>query len=101
MAVQVKLLGTNDLPLGESRCIKIEGKELALFHTEDGFFVLDNTCPHKGGPLFEGTVSEGKVTCPWHQWHFDLKSGGCVNIPGRRVTVYPLEIKKNELWITL
>jgi nitrite reductase/ring-hydroxylating ferredoxin subunit len=32
-------------------------------------------CPHLEGPLFQGTLSGATVTCPWHQWRFDLRSG--------------------------
>jgi nitrite reductase/ring-hydroxylating ferredoxin subunit len=36
-------------------------------------------CPHLGGPLFQGTLSGATVTCPWHQWRFDLRSGARVD----------------------
>jgi nitrite reductase/ring-hydroxylating ferredoxin subunit len=36
-------------------------------------------CPHLGGPLEEATVEEGVVTCPWHGYRFDVRSGRCVS----------------------
>ncbi len=39
-------------------------------------------CPHLEAPIFEGTVSQGTITCPWHQWRFDLTTGNCLDAPG-------------------
>ena len=37
-------------------------------------------CPHLGGPLFQGTLSGATITCPWHQWRYDLRSGERVDL---------------------
>ncbi len=50
---------------------------------------LDNVCPHRGGPLAEGTIEDGKVICPWHQWEFDLATGAATDGSGS-VAAYPL-----------
>jgi nitrite reductase/ring-hydroxylating ferredoxin subunit len=42
---------------------------------------MENACPHAGGPLDEGTVSDGVVTCPWHGSRFRLSDGACVRGP--------------------
>ncbi len=53
----------------------------AIYQTHDGPRAAEAFCPHLDGPLFEGTGSEGSVTCPWHLWRFDLTSGACVDSP--------------------
>src|SRR5258708_2439962 len=58
------VVSTGDLPPGTSRCFEIAGHRIAVFHTEDGFLAIDDTCPHDGGPLSEGVVNEGCVACP-------------------------------------
>jgi nitrite reductase/ring-hydroxylating ferredoxin subunit len=47
-------------------------------------------CPHLEGPLFQGSVADGCVTCPWHFWRFDLRTGQRVTLlripmPGPRL----------------
>ena len=37
--------------------------------------VLEARCTHRGGPLHEGTVADGCITCPWHDSRFDLETG--------------------------
>lgn len=38
-------------------------------------------CPHMDGPLFEGSIVAGEITCPWHLWSYSLRSGGCTYSP--------------------
>lgn len=100
MPERTKLLAVAELPTGSNRCLATPAGEIALFHTEEGFFALDNQCPHRGGPLSEGPVKDGHVACPWHQWRFNLKSGACPNIPGAKVKSHPVEIIDGEVWLT-
>jgi NAD(P)H-dependent nitrite reductase small subunit len=89
------------IPLGQSRCIELDGTQVAFFHEPAGLFAIDNLCPHRGAPLNDGFVTDGYVTCPWHQWQFQLKDGICRNIPGPRVAAYPVEIRDGAIWIEL
>jgi NAD(P)H-dependent nitrite reductase small subunit len=84
-----------------SRCVQLGEVQVGLFRSPEGLFALDNICPHRGAPLHDGFVSDGQVTCPWHQWQFDLKDGHCRNIPGPRVAVYGVEIRDGTVWINL
>ncbi len=57
-------------------------------------------CPHRLGPLGEGTVKEGVVTCPWHGYRFDLATGqGC---DGRSLGLVPgpeIRVEDGEVWL--
>jgi nitrite reductase (NADH) small subunit len=77
----------------------VEGKSIAVFHQPDGIFAIDNLCPHRGAPLQEGFVSDGVVTCPWHQWQFDLKTGAGISIPGARVKSYPVRVEDGDILV--
>ena len=50
-------------------------KIVALFNVDGQFFALDGVCPHQGGPLGKGDLQGCIVTCPWHGWQFDVRSG--------------------------
>ncbi len=55
---------------------------VALVRRADGLFALGDRCPHAGGPLSEGWLeSDGTVRCPWHERHFDPKTGACTDQP--------------------
>lgn len=66
----------DDIPLRGARVVKTELGCVAVFRTaEDEVFATSDRCPHKGGPLSEGIVHGQKVTCPLHNWVFDLNTG--------------------------
>ena len=48
---------------------------LAIFRFSGNLFAIDGMCAHQGGPLAEGTVAGGCVTCPWHGWQYELATG--------------------------
>ena len=51
----------------------------ALYRIGGEILCAQAFCPHLGGPLFQGTLSGATVTCPWHQWRYDLRSGARVD----------------------
>lgn len=81
--------------------LKLEGKQIALFETEDGLFAINNRCPHEGYPLVEGTMNDGcTLACNWHGWSFNLKTGKALQ--GRDpVRTYPIERRGQDIWVDL
>jgi len=57
--------------------IKHNGQQYAVFDLDGELQVTDARCPHNGGPLAGGVVRDGAVTCPWHRYCFDLRTGEC------------------------
>lgn len=57
----------------------------AIFSCADRLFAVQSFCPHLMGPLFQGTIAGETVTCPWHQWRFDLSSGRRLDAEGREM----------------
>ncbi|MEA2370868.1 MAG: nitrite reductase small subunit [Solirubrobacteraceae bacterium] len=88
----------NDVPLGEGRAVEIDGRRVAVFQTRNGWYALDQRCPHKGGPLTDGIVADGCVTCPLHDRRFDLATGRCHG-DDLQVRVYAVEVHDGEVWV--
>lgn len=101
MAFADTSLKPEELAVGSSLCVQVGDAQVGLFHTTEGLFALDNVCPHRGAPLHDGVAIDGYVTCPWHQWQFQLNNGLCRNIPGARVPAYPVEVRDGTIWINL
>lgn len=71
-----------DLPVAApARLVVGEVPLLAFRHTDDSVDVLAERCSHMSGPLSEGAVDDGCVTCPWHGSVFRLADGWNVGGP--------------------
>ncbi|MEE9592288.1 MAG: Rieske 2Fe-2S domain-containing protein [Thermoplasmata archaeon] len=79
-----------DVPPGEARVVEMEGLSFALFNVEGRFYVMDNTCLHRGGPLGEGFLEGTLVTCPLHGWQYDVRTGENRGHQALRVKTYPV-----------
>jgi nitrite reductase (NADH) small subunit len=65
-----------DIPQRGARCVKNGDMTIAIYRTADNrVFALEDKCPHRGGPLSQGIVHDGCVTCPLHNWVISLESG--------------------------
>jgi nitrite reductase (NADH) small subunit len=89
------------LPLGGSLGVTSGSRGVAIFHTDDGIFALEDHCPHRGASLGRGRVEEGCVICPLHLWKFRLADGQCPDIPTARAACYPVEVREGIIWVTL
>jgi nitrite reductase (NADH) small subunit len=64
------------------------GRSFAVFEVGGEFVVTDAACPHNGGPLAEGLVRDGFVTCPWHWYSYELATGRCRTAVGYELRRY-------------
>ena len=100
MAKLVKVAETKDLSPGDASAFDVEGNRVAVFNVGGTFYALDDTCPHAGGPLSEGQVKECKVTCPWHEADFDLKTGAVLSPPAfEGVKSYKVVVEGSDIKI--
>ena len=64
-----------DIDVGRVTTVVAAGRALCLTRTAQGWGVLDNRCPHQGGPLGDGQLEGGYVICPWHAYEYDPTTG--------------------------
>ncbi|MDQ6775374.1 MAG: nitrite reductase (NAD(P)H) small subunit [Actinomycetota bacterium] len=79
-----------DVPLLEGRSVAFEGRRVAIFHLPDGWAAVEHACPHAGGPLADGIVSDSCVTCPLHGARFDLHTGERAGSERETLVTYPV-----------
>lgn len=75
------VLADAELPEGEPRRADADGAPVLLYREDDRLYALDSVCSHLGGPLPDGHVHEGAITCPWHGSTFRLADGRIVQGP--------------------
>ena len=89
-----------DIPLRGARLLKTHLGCIAVFRTaETEVYAASNTCPHKGGPLSEGIVHGQSVTCPLHNWVFDLNTGQAQGADDGEIATYPVRLEGTRILI--
>jgi len=104
-----------DLEAGDKLLVEVDGIEIALYSTEDGYYAMANYCVHQGGPLCEGPVTgtvstdeDGSLTfdegtqvvrCPWHGWEFDIETGEHLSRPQYSQPTYDVLEEDGELYV--
>jgi nitrite reductase (NADH) small subunit len=102
MGEWVRLCSHAELPAeGEAKEFSVAGKTLCVATLGGKPLALDNVCPHRGGPLAEGTIEAGKVVCPWHQWEFDLATGVSTHSQEAKVATYALQQKGEDVFVEI
>jgi len=99
-----------DIADGGRTIVEVAGREIGIFRLGNEYFAFLNRCPHLGGPLCKGGVvseisatepgmvrgnpSRVFVTCPWHNWEFDIRTGRSYFDPaGPRARAYPVSVE--------
>ena len=97
----VDIASLEDIPPQGARLIRTADGCVALFRTaDDRVFALDDRCPHKGGPLSEGIVHGHQVTCPLHNWVFDLNTGTAQGTDEGAVRTWPVTVSNGRVLIS-
>ena len=95
----VDIGAVDDIPVRGARKVRTRIGCIAVFRTgESEVFAAQGGCPHRDGPLAEGIVHGSRVTCPLHNWVFDLRTGRAVG-EDARITTYPVRIAEGRILI--
>lgn len=90
----------DQIPVRGARVVKTKLGCIAVFRTgEDEVFATSDRCPHKNGPLSEGIVHGTSVTCPLHNWVFDLNTGEAQGADEGKIDTYAIRVEKGRLML--
>lgn len=88
------------IPAQGARVVKTAQGCIAVFRTaDDRIFALEDRCPHKGGPLSEGIVHGSSVTCPLHNWVFDMNSGQAQGVDKGAIRTFAVRVEAGRILI--
>lgn len=99
------LCAVEAVPIAAGKPIDLDdGRRVAVFRTEDGFYVVDDMCTHGAASLSDGDYdpATGHVECPWHGGRFDVRTGLPVAPPAKLpLRRYDVTQQGGELFISL
>ena len=71
----VTVARVDDLPPGTLTHVRAHDEEIALANVDGELYAVQGHCLHLQGPLGEGRLENSVLTCPWHGWQYDIRTG--------------------------
>jgi nitrite reductase/ring-hydroxylating ferredoxin subunit len=91
-----------DIAPGKMVYVEIDGLPVALANVEGEIYAFGDSCRHAGGPLSSGVLCREIITCPWHGWAYDVRTGKAIVPPvGIRVPTYPVIIEGDQVAVVI
>lgn len=98
----VKVGTLADIPRRGARCVRNGEMTIAIFRTaNDRVFALEDKCPHRQGPLSQGIVHDGCVTCPLHNWVISLETGEAQGADEGSTATFPVKLDGDAVLLAI
>jgi nitrite reductase/ring-hydroxylating ferredoxin subunit len=91
----------NEIKDGQMKGLYLKGRPILLVKQEKQVYALSNRCPHMGCSLERGNLKEYLVTCPCHEWKFDIRNGQYLKNPIFALVSYPCKIENSQVYVIL
>ncbi|MBF0278871.1 MAG: Rieske 2Fe-2S domain-containing protein [SAR324 cluster bacterium] len=93
-----ELINESEVPLGEVKYIDCEGRNLFIYRSETETKVYDSRCPHQVTNIPNLACEGDKLTCPKHNWVFDIKTGECIEKGSHPLKQFDTKVENSKLW---
>jgi nitrite reductase (NADH) small subunit len=80
--------------------VTVGGTRVALVRVDGRLYALEDTCPHRGGPLSEGDLDGHLLHCPLHAWPFDVRTGACPANRNARVRIHEVRVVGEDIQVS-
>ena len=97
----VTVARVDDVPPGSVRTVRAGDQEIALAHVDGSFYATQATCIHLQGPLGEGRLGDSVLTCPWHGWQYDLRTGENLFDRAIRLNTYEVRVEDGDVKVAV
>jgi nitrite reductase/ring-hydroxylating ferredoxin subunit/DMSO/TMAO reductase YedYZ heme-binding membrane subunit len=71
----VEVCAVDKIPEKRAKVVSLGGERVAVFRYDRKVSAISNVCRHQNGPLGEGRIIDGCVTCPWHGYQYSPDTG--------------------------
>ncbi|MFN0084832.1 MAG: Rieske 2Fe-2S domain-containing protein [Blastocatellia bacterium] len=95
----VDVCGVDEIPENRARIATLSGERVAIFRYEGKVSAISNVCRHQNGPLGEGRIIDGCVTCPWHGYQYLPDSGASPPPFTERVPTFDVRVAEGRVLV--
>lgn len=89
----------NAIPEKRAAVVSLHGERIAIFKFDGKVCALSNVCRHQNGPLGEGKIIDGCVTCPWHGYQYLPETGASPPPFTEKVSTFRTRILDGRVWV--
>lgn len=89
-----------DIAPGTGKPFTVGRFDIAVFNVAGDYFALENVCPHQGSPIADGSLEGPLLTCPWHAWCFDVRSGQMTLGEFSEIPQFDVRVEGGRMWIS-
>ena len=101
MSEFVTVARVEDVPPGAVTTVRVGDEAIALAHVDGGFYATQAACIHLKGPLGEGRLAGPVLTCPWHGWQYDVRTGENEFDRAIQLRTYEVRVEDGEVKIAV
>ena len=89
----------DDIPENRARVVCLSGERVAIFKYDGKISAVSNVCQHQNGPLGEGKIVFGCITCPWHGYQYRPETGESPPPFKERVATYDVRVQNGRVFV--
>lgn len=95
----VMVCAIDDIEENRAKMFCIDEERIAVYKVDGKLFAVNNVCKHQNGPLGEGKVIDGCITCPWHGYQYLPHNGQSPPPFKEKVNTYDVKIDGSKVWL--
>jgi nitrite reductase/ring-hydroxylating ferredoxin subunit len=95
----VDACGVGDIPEKRARIVCLSGERVAIFKYDGKISAVSNVCQHQNGPLGEGKILDGCITCPWHGYQYLPETGASPPPFVEKVPTFHVRVQNGRVFV--
>jgi nitrite reductase/ring-hydroxylating ferredoxin subunit len=90
-----------DLPEGSMTPVYPLGVNVLIARVDSNLYAVSGSCTHMACPLFMGRLDGYILTCPCHDWRFDIRTGLFLDAPELSLATYPVKSEAGKIYLDI
>jgi nitrite reductase/ring-hydroxylating ferredoxin subunit len=95
----IKVTKKNDVQPGQVKNYFREGKSIAIVNVGGKYYAFEDSCPHMGARLSNGSLDGSVITCPEHSSKFDVATGKALAVSDSPLVTYEVRVEGDDVYV--
>ena len=95
----VEVCGVDEIAENRARIVCLSGERVAVFKYDGKLSAVSNACQHQNGPLGEGKIVDGCITCPWHGYQYAPETGASPPPFTEKIPTFRVKVESRRVWV--